>query len=738
VNILIRGVNLDTLRTPPNLCDNDRLGKLISESGGISAMLKNLKLRSSTVIGTVFIAAMTSSGCFEGLKNNAVSEGASFKAPGSGGLSTYVYSFEDENINVWETFLGTVHSSTVNYRFSGQRGPIEGTSGDMSYRYLGYLVAPENGKYTLCPCAHDGIKISLDGVPVIDQFSNTNGARFWGSPALDLEKGEKKKLSVEYYNDGGDSIMELYWIRNDGELPWEQVCRHDDPDPAITELYECQTGVALNPALEIIPEGSLIPAGAELQAKAAACEIDNGMLPSGQLPTPGQFLTEARNLYLSLTGITPSTFSIRLNETARLLSEGRKIDAAQYVAQDPEFLNGPARSMANFMVTRYNSVTGPLNDAVVTMLGMINDRIDWRGLGSLPYNYMAKKDGSPATWGNELLYQRYATLASNLHYETIESSGVPLACALENVSRHNPSSFPAFMEQMLILPESGNDPESKTARTPNPDKAGILTSREFMKQNSTDGTNRRVIEKALQITTCLKIEDIKDISLPDIYVGRDVTRNPSGPGSRAEYETNCKGCHAGMDGLRAAAQKFDFDSDVVKYAAFFNTQENRRSLSSMTETDRTMKITPQLISTGSGPLANVMPNTNQVQTWWETTWKMAHNANVYPLGYEIKDHHWYNVLTNATGIQKFRWSQPYDQGDGMADFGRLLVNSGAFPECSARMVYKFYCDRAHDPFDPSMTPALANYVKSVGIAFSQGKFDMKALILSIALNCTTN
>jgi hypothetical protein len=164
--------------------------------------------------------------------------------------------------------------------------------------------------------------------------------------------------------------------------------------------------------------------------------------------------------------------------------------------------------------------TGVLNDLTATVIGMIRDEKDYRGILSEDVLYIPT--GATYTAANNTIYE---TLYTNV------KNGAPLASALTATTQ---TAAPTGLSV----------------------QAGIFTLRGFGSVYYDAGTNRAPFRFTLLNYTCRDLEDFSDVSRADIYVRRDVDRAPGGDASK--YRTECVGCHAGMDPLANAFAFFDF------------------------------------------------------------------------------------------------------------------------------------------------------------------------------------
>ncbi|HUP57186.1 MAG TPA: DUF1585 domain-containing protein, partial [Bdellovibrionota bacterium] len=152
--------------------------------------------------------------------------------------------------------------------------------------------------------------------------------------------------------------------------------------------------------------------------------------------------------------------------------------------------------------------------------------------------------------------------------------------------------------------------------------------------------------------------------------------NPGG--NPANYATQCRSCHALMDGMGGAFARFDFVGNSLVWF---------------------------------GP-NGVAP-------------KMNKNGNVYPQGYLTLDDVWINMATQHHN-QAFGWRGQV-QGKGIKEFGSMLANAKKFGQCMTQRVFKEVCKRDPQPDDAGMISTLAD-------DFEAGGYKLRALFQKVAVH----
>jgi hypothetical protein len=208
--------------------------------------------------------------------------------------------------------------------------------------------------------------------------------------------------------------------------------------------------------------------------------------------------------------------------------------------------------------------------------------------------------------------------------------------------------------------------------------AGIFTTRAFALANYDAGTNRRPIKAIMQNFMCKDMEQVLDVSRPDTHVRRDVERQPGGDATL--YLNRCKGCHSGMDPMSRAFSFLDFTNNQLVFSPGAVPAKMNRS--------------PQTFPEGAAV----------VDDGWEVIWHQGQNA---PLGFP------------TTQLK----------GSGPQEFGRMLAEVKAVPECLAKQVFEIVCQR-----EPKSTADLTA-LEQVREGFVTDGFVVKDLFAATAAYC---
>lgn len=194
---------------------------------------------------------------------------------------------------------------------------------------------------------------------------------------------------------------------------------------------------------------------------------------------------------------------------------------------------------------------------------------------------------------------------------------------------------------------------------------GLFVSRGFAMRNFSSGTNRRPIRAIYDQFLCTKIDQWKDASLDDFYVGKDIDRVPSD--NPDIYQTTCRGCHAPMDSQRGAFAHYDYEKLM-----------------------------------------------EQVNTSVEVLAKYNRNDQVFSRGgYVTRDARWEILLTDPSAQAHFGWrgGPKAMAGKGVLSYASAIVNSRQFQTCITQRLINTFCDKS-DAREYSSKPEFKTLVNS--------------------------
>ena len=259
-------------------------------------------------------------------------------------------------------------------------------------------------------------------------------------------------------------------------------------------------------------------------AKAAALAAAILAFACGQQTAVAGEREQAKRMFDRLTG-TPASDAQLTDLAARIQSDGR-VQTALYIIDRNQAHSGPFYSVVlkNFATpwtNRDQTIFAPLNDYTATVIGMIRDDKDFRGVLSDDIVYVGNGVSPGFSTDN------------NDHYAALESTNADLRTLL--------------VERM----------QSSLNGLPSAATAGVITTRAAAEAFFIDGTNRAMFRFTLLNHLCRDMEQMHDTSRPPDRIRQDVTRSPGGDSSI--FLNNCVGCHNGMDPLAQAFAFYDFD-----------------------------------------------------------------------------------------------------------------------------------------------------------------------------------
>lgn len=416
---------------------------------------------------------------------------------------------------------------------------------------------------------------------------------------------------------------------------------------------------------------------------------------------------QARRLVERLTGtIVPIDHPMVTRVEQKLLMNDR-VGAVKIITGDkvsgepghPDFLNTLVKQVALKMSNREETIRVALNDFAASFIGIARDERSAKELLTGDFYYMA--DPTKAKVRSDFFRDM---LTSNNHYEDIEKGQWDIGKVLMRVAQDEtvPTNIPRG--QQIPLSAAG-------AYTPNPDPAGVITSRAFMAAHAIAGTNRRLVEYSFREFMCVPMAQMADTSASPARIGRDVERTPGG--DAVKFETSCKGCHTVMDGFRGAFARFDFSNIKVgnaTYGVVRHTQLNKTGDFAFTGT------------TGA--------DRNDVVI------KMNHNETVFPTGYETTDDSFVNNAVGVANRPMFGWYGARARGGvGVNQFGQMIADSDRFAQCMAKRAIEAVCDAGLAP-DNVVTP----FMQSAALKFKESGYKLRSLFQEVAAtpNCTAN
>lgn len=341
---------------------------------------------------------------------------------------------------------------------------------------------------------------------------------------------------------------------------------------------------------------------------------------------------KAKRIFQHLTGLTLRQSDPRLVQMSALIDDGKVYEAAKIATNDTYFYQVKLLNFAAPLSGREEKPSEPLNDFSATVIGVARDDLDARLLLTGDFLYAPAGTSFNDIQGSNEPYEKLTTYRGELRRYLIRIPA-PVGGSIANAS-------------------------------------GVLTSRSFGMAHLTAGTNRRAVVKAMEYFLCEPIKGWRDATLTDVYVRRDVPRSPDG--KPADFQSECRGCHAPMDAMGGAFAQYDFVNNVTRYSATVVEKMNQKS-------------------------------------------------DTYPQGNVVFDSSWDNLLTRNP--VQFGWRGPL-RGSGLRSYATMLANSERFKTCMVQRVFKEVCRRK-----PADTDAAA--VRDLAQNFEANQYNLKHLFASV-------
>jgi len=109
----------------------------------------------------------------------------------------------------WRTLVLERVDPTVNFNW-GTNSPAPSVNSDgFTARWTGMIEVPSSNTYTFHTQTDDGVRLWVNGQPVIRNWTDHSNTHDSGDIAL--KAGQKYEIILEYYENGGDAVCELTW-----------------------------------------------------------------------------------------------------------------------------------------------------------------------------------------------------------------------------------------------------------------------------------------------------------------------------------------------------------------------------------------------------------------------------------------------------------------------------------------------------------------------------------------------
>lgn len=413
-------------------------------------------------------------------------------------------------------------------------------------------------------------------------------------------------------------------------------------------------------------------------------------------------IEKAQIIYTRLTGVKKAATEKVITDMADLIKSGNLVGAAALATEDAQFINTTVRDFAAKMSNRAETINVPLNDFIATFMGIARDNIPATEALTGNYFYMANRDPNvnPRTgmvgggpWPSAPVPGRLIedVLRSNNHYESLETGRYDLNAVLIKT------------RQKVLNAKAASQGGLQAVDMPDP--AGVLTSRQWLKEHAFAGTNRRLIEFSLREFLCTPIEMAADAGGPDDVVGPDIDRLPGGDNSK--YMNNCRSCHTILDSFRPAFAEWTFGKDFpknVNYTDDIADTDDEDVAMGMKKDDRFAGVSFKYNKEADKDPSKV----------------------IYPDGRRTINSKWVNYALTGSNKINFQFPEEMTSGTGVNSFGLLLSRSPKFNKCMAERAFRQVCKRDVVSTDATLINTAAN-------AFRNANYNMKVLFQNIVV-----
>lgn len=117
------------------------------------------------------------------------------------------YYFNERNFNPLD-LRGSRTDAIINYNWGTGTAPL-GVGDRFSIRFVGEVQAVYSETYTFCMRSDDGIRLYVNSVPLVLNWTDHAAREDCGSIAL--VAGQRYPIRIEFYENGGHSVVEMRW-----------------------------------------------------------------------------------------------------------------------------------------------------------------------------------------------------------------------------------------------------------------------------------------------------------------------------------------------------------------------------------------------------------------------------------------------------------------------------------------------------------------------------------------------
>lgn len=137
----------------------------------------------------------------------------------------------------WQTLVMERLDSTVDFNWGNGSPDPSVRSNDFAIRWTGEISVPTSDTYTFHTQTDDGIQLWVNGELIIDNWTDHGNTHDSGEIALTA--GQRYRIKLQYYENGGGAVCELSWSTPTmsrqaipSEYLWVERPNPRNPDPA--------------------------------------------------------------------------------------------------------------------------------------------------------------------------------------------------------------------------------------------------------------------------------------------------------------------------------------------------------------------------------------------------------------------------------------------------------------------------------------------------------------------------
>jgi hypothetical protein len=121
----------------------------------------------------------------------------------------YLSSGEGPPEDPWQSLVMERLDSTIDFNWGNNSPDTSMRADDFAVRWSGEISVPSSETYTFHTQSDDGIQLWVNGELIIDNWTNHGNTHDSGEIAL--AAGQRYRIRLQYYEDGGGAVCELSW-----------------------------------------------------------------------------------------------------------------------------------------------------------------------------------------------------------------------------------------------------------------------------------------------------------------------------------------------------------------------------------------------------------------------------------------------------------------------------------------------------------------------------------------------